>query len=137
MIEIVQVEGAAITFGFGVIAVFVGVWAIRGLLLLVDFTQTRMDGDESPPVNTVRGGARRLGGGAWIGMMERLAIFACLMSGFPEGIAIVLGIKGLARYPELRSPDAATAQAFIIGTFASVMFAAACAGAATGLLGLL
>lgn len=70
----------------------------------------------------------QLRGGRWIGRLERLAVVASLLSGFPEGIAVVLAVKSLARYPELRSTDSATAEKFIIGTFASVLFAAAIAG---------
>ena len=76
-----------------------------------------------------------LRGGALIGALERLAIYASLVAGWPEGIAVVLAIKGLARYPELRSPDQpasvtpqAVAERFIIGTFTSVLWAVACAG---------
>jgi F0F1-type ATP synthase membrane subunit c/vacuolar-type H+-ATPase subunit K len=76
-----------------------------------------------------------LRGGALIGALERMAIYASLVAGWPEGIAVVLAIKGLARYPELRSPDQpasvtpqAVAERFIIGTFSSVLWAVACAG---------
>jgi F0F1-type ATP synthase membrane subunit c/vacuolar-type H+-ATPase subunit K len=75
-----------------------------------------------------------LRGGALIGSLERAAIFAALVAGWPEGIAVVLAIKGLARYPELRSPDQpasvtpqAVAERFIIGTFTSVLWAVTCA----------
>lgn len=67
-----------------------------------------------------------LRGGAWIGALERAAIVSTLLAGWPEGLAVVLGIKGLARYPELRAP--AAAERFIIGTFTSVLWAAGCAG---------
>ena len=76
-----------------------------------------------------------LRGGALIGALERTAIYGSLVAGWPEGIAVVLAIKGLARYPELRSPDQpasvtpqAVAERFIIGTFTSVLWAVACAG---------
>lgn len=76
-----------------------------------------------------------LRGGALIGVLERGAIFASLVAGWPEGIAVALAIKGLARYPELRSPDQpatvtsqAVAERFIIGTFLSVLWAVSCAG---------
>jgi len=68
-----------------------------------------------------------LRGGAWIGTLERLAVSAALIAGWPEGIAVVLAVKGLARYPELRSPGAGASERFIIGTFTSVLWAAACA----------
>lgn len=70
-----------------------------------------------------------LRGGAMIGALERAAIFATLVAGWPEGLAIVLGLKGLGRYPELRNQEATgAAERFIIGTFSSVLWAAACAG---------
>jgi len=76
-----------------------------------------------------------LRGGALIGALERGAIYASLVAGWPEGLAIVLAIKGLARYPELRSPDQpasvtpqAVAERFIIGTFTSVLWSVTCAG---------
>jgi F0F1-type ATP synthase membrane subunit c/vacuolar-type H+-ATPase subunit K len=76
-----------------------------------------------------------LRGGALIGALERGAIYGSIVAGWPEGIAIVLAIKGLARYPELRSPDqpasvtpTAVAERFIIGTFTSVLWAVTCAG---------
>ena len=67
-----------------------------------------------------------LAGGAWIGGLERLAVAASLVAGWPEGVALALAVKGLGRYPELRAP--AAAERFIIGTFASVLWAAGCAG---------
>jgi hypothetical protein len=85
-----------------------------------------------------------LRGGAWIGAFERAAVFGTLVAGWPEGLAVVLALKGLGRYSELRadagSPGAATAadaggvaERFIIGTFASVLWAVACAGVLLGL----
>ncbi|MDQ4008401.1 MAG: hypothetical protein M3211_09940, partial [Actinomycetota bacterium] len=67
-----------------------------------------------------------LRGGAWIGSLERVGIFATLVAGWPEGVAIVLAVKGVGRYQELGEVGAA--ERFIIGTFASVLWAAACAG---------
>jgi len=70
-----------------------------------------------------------LRGGAWIGALERLAVFAGLAAGFPEGVAVVLALKGVGRFPDLRDQGhAGTTERFIIGTFASVLWAAACAG---------
>lgn len=76
-----------------------------------------------------------LRGGALIGALERCAIFGTVVSGWPEGLAIILAIKGLARYPELRGPDQPTtvthhavAERFIIGTFTSVLWSVGCAG---------
>ena len=70
-----------------------------------------------------------LRGGAWIGALERTAIFASLATGQPGGVAVVLALKGLGRYPELRNQEVTgAAERFIIGTFTSVLWAAACAG---------
>ena len=74
------------------------------------------------PVETV------LRGGAWIGFLERGAVAATLLAGWPEGIALVLAVKGVGRYSELREANAP--EAFIIGTLASMLWAAAAAGAA-------
>lgn len=74
----------------------------------------------------VENAGRVLRGGAWIGAMERAAIFTTVVAGWPEGLAVVLALKGLGRYPELREPGAA--ERFIIGSFASVLWALAAAG---------
>ena len=68
----------------------------------------------------------RLQGGAWIGVLERLGIAAGLLAGWPEAIAIVLAVKGLGRYPDLK--EGAAAERFIIGTFTSVLWAAGACG---------
>jgi len=76
-----------------------------------------------------------LTGGAWIGALERIAVTTTLLAGWPEGLALVLAVKGLGRYPELRSADRpGTAERFIIGTFSSVLWACACAGVGLALL---
>jgi hypothetical protein len=69
-----------------------------------------------------------LRGGAWIGALERAAVFAGLAAGFPEGVAVVLALKGVGRFPDLRDDGGAATERFIIGTFTSVLWAAACAG---------
>lgn len=89
-----------------------------------------VDGPDSSAGSMSRAG-EVLRGGAWIGALERGAIFATLVAGWPEGLAIVLGLKGLGRYPELRNEErTGTAERFIIGTFTSVLWAVACAGVA-------
>lgn len=67
-----------------------------------------------------------LRGGLTIGVLERTAVAASVLAGWPGGIAVVMAVKGLARYPELREPDAS--EQFIIGTFTSVLFSLAVAG---------
>lgn len=86
------------------------------------------------PAPPIAAAANVLRGGAWIGMLERLAIFATLIAGYPEGLAIALALKGLARYPELKATTSGAAERFIIGTFTSVLVAAAAAGLARWLV---
>lgn len=77
-----------------------------------------------------------LRGGAWIGVLERAAIFGAVVSGWPEALALVLALKGLGRYPELRNQEhSGIAERFIIGSFSSALWATACAGTAALLLG--
>jgi hypothetical protein len=87
-----------------------------------------VDRDSTEESTIDRAGAI-LRGGAWIGALERLAVFAGLSAGFPEGVAVVLALKGVGRYPDLRDDGSGAAtERFIIGTFTSVLWAAACAG---------
>ena len=70
-----------------------------------------------------------LRGGTWIGALERLALTATLVAGWPEGLAAVVAVKAFARYPELRAgPSTGAVERFIIGTFTSLGWAAVCAG---------
>jgi hypothetical protein len=82
-----------------------------------------------PAAVGVRGGPQDpeiLRGGAWIGVLERAAVAATLLAGSAEGLVVVLAVKGLGRYAELRAP--AAAERFIVGTLASGLCAAACVG---------
>jgi hypothetical protein len=85
-----------------------------------------------PPAQNLAHAGHVLRGGAWIGALERIAIYAALVAGWPEGLAVVLAVKGLGRYPELRAAEdgvrTGAAERFIIGTFASVLWACGCAG---------
>jgi hypothetical protein len=83
-------------------------------------------GDAQPPPDPTPPDPTPLRGGRVIGYLERIAVVAALGLRWPEAIAIVLAVKGLGRYPELREPGAA--EQFIIGTLASVLWAAAAAG---------
>ena len=74
-----------------------------------------------------------LRGGAWIGALERAAVAATLLSGSAEALAVVIAIKGLGRFAELRAP--AAAERFIVGTLASGLWAGACVGVAVLLRG--
>ncbi len=95
------------------------------------------DGDgPRPPAPSIVAAGRVLRGGRWIGGLERVAVFAAMFGGWREGVAVVLAIKGLARYPELAGTTSAAAERFIIGTFVSVLFAIALGCLALWLVGL-
>ena len=76
-----------------------------------------------------------LRGGLWIGYLERLGIVIAILTSYPAGIAVILGVKTLARYAELKSQptpgsdatqankeSSAAIEQFIIGTMASALW---------------
>jgi hypothetical protein len=114
-------------------AVVAGSPVTATVLWLVDRDSVR-GGDHA-----IREAGTVLRGGVWIGVFERAAVFAALASGWPEGLAVVLALKGLGRYSELRGAPATSgspapvahggvAERFLIGSFASLLWACACAG---------
>ncbi|MBC7297326.1 MAG: hypothetical protein H5T82_00275 [Demequina sp.] len=64
------------------------------------------------------------GGGAWVVS----AILGGILASHPEAIAIVIAVKGLGRYPELRGgtgeAGSRAAERFIVGTLSSFLWAA-------------
>ncbi len=64
-----------------------------------------------------------LRGGLTIGVLERLATAGAIVAGYPEALAIVVAVKGVGRFTELDAAEAR--ERFIIGTFASLIWAAA------------
>ena len=72
---------------------------------------------------------RILRGGAIIGVLERLAVCLAILAGQPVAIAYVVAIKGLGRFAELKATPVA-AERFIIGTLASMLWAAGIAALA-------
>ncbi len=76
---------------------------------------------------------RELRGGTWIGVLERLAVTGVVLLGHPEGIAVVVAVKGLGRYPELaRNPE--VSERFVIGSLASLVWAVGLGAAGLALL---
>ena len=108
------------------VTVLAGVLAVTGGGLLTSQVFSFVE----DPERVDRAGAV-LRGGAWIGALERLGVYVALVVGWGPGLAIVLAVKGLGRYPELRNgDDTGVAERFIIGTFTSVLWAVACASVA-------
>lgn len=60
-------------------------------------------------------------GGTTIGYLERLAVVAALLAGFPEALAVVVALKGIGRFSELAT--AAARERFIVGTLSSLLWA--------------
>ncbi|WP_067438298.1 hypothetical protein [Nocardioides jensenii] len=108
-----------------------GLLAVAGGGVVTSSVFALIDGSGAASAGSMRRAGEVLRGGAWIGGLERAAVFLTLIAGWPEGIAITLALKGLGRYPELRTETPGAAERFIIGTFTSVLWAIACAGAAT------
>jgi len=65
-------------------------------------------------------------GGVTIGYLERVAAALALVVGYPEAIAVIVAVKGIARFTELGTPEAR--ERFIIGTLASLGWACLTAG---------
>lgn len=113
----------------GIGVALAGLLAVLGGGPVTSWVFAFIDRHDDPGQPSMRDAGTVLRGGAWIGALERAAIAASLLAGWPSGVALALALKGLGRYPELRSQDnPGTAERFIIGTFTSVLWAAACAG---------
>lgn len=110
---------------------------VPALLRFAD-SRGRTERDDAQPAPGPSAAARALRGGTTIGVLERLAVTGTILLGHPEGVAIVVAVKGLGRLPELagkRAGAAGTAEEadlaaaiserFLIGTLASLLWAAA------------
>ena len=112
---------------FFIVATYIGNFVVRGVLALA---QRRSDNhtattDHDTPHQDVTDdpadASPKLRGGLWIGILERATIFLFLFAGYSAGIAVVIAIKGLARYPDFKD-SSETAEKFIIGTLASLFW---------------
>ncbi|EGD56155.1 hypothetical protein [Gordonia neofelifaecis] len=92
--------------------------AVR-IVLALGGIPTRADNHDDEPDAPLRGGRV-------IGVLERTAVAVSLLLAWPAGLGIILAVKSLARFSELRAPHAS--EQFILGTFASVLWAASFAG---------
>lgn len=138
MLDLV-LKGAVLLAG-GVFAML-GNGVIRWLLRRIDQAARQASEDDVRETRQRLGlvaAQKELPGGRWVGILERIAIYACIVSGFASGMAIVLAVKGLGRYADLKttseSGTSRKGELFIIGTFASVLWAAMWAGVAYGVV---
>jgi hypothetical protein len=127
---------AAIVLAAGLFAAL-GNPVVRALLRRIDRAAVASADDEVAQTRASLGleqAQRELPGGRWIGVLERIGVYACIVAGFPAGIAIVLAVKGLGRYADLatesESGTSRKGELFIIGTFASMLWAGLWAGVA-------
>ncbi|ALG86777.1 hypothetical protein ACH46_10305 [Gordonia phthalatica] len=122
MAAALEPSGRAIVIATQVVAVLAaavtGSAAVR-VVLAAGGIPTRADNHDDEPDAPLRGGRV-------IGFLERTAVAASLLLAWPAGVGVILAVKSLARFSELRAPRAS--EQFILGTFASVMWAAAFAG---------
>lgn len=110
------------------------VLAVVGGSVVTTAAFDQIDGHNEVKAETLEAAGKVLRGGTWIGMLERFVVFTTLVTGYPAGIAYVLAIKGLGRYPELHNQkQPGAAERFIIGTMISVIWAGTCAYVAVGL----
>lgn len=101
-------------------------------------TASDADGDAAEGKSAIPGpdDSSVLRGGTIIGMLERAGVVLCIAFDQPTAIAFIIAVKGLGRYPELKQTPAAS-ERFIIGSLASLTFAAAVGIIARWLLRLL
>jgi uncharacterized membrane protein YoaK (UPF0700 family) len=105
--------------GGGVALAVLGGWPVTAWILSLAAARSADPAGE-------READRALRGGLWIGLLERLAIVGSILVSYPAAIGVVIAIKGLGRYPELREARGASAsERFIIGTLASFCWAGA------------
>ena len=136
---IVLVAGLGVAAALALWSGRVGDWVETGGVLLAVAAAALGGGPVATAVlraaDPDRGPSRRrasdpevLRGGTWIGVLERTAMAATVLAGFQEGLAVLVAIKGLGRFNELKAPVAS--ERFIIGTLASGLWALGCVGVA-------
>jgi hypothetical protein len=74
-----------------------------------------------------------LRGGLAIGLLERAAVTLALAAGQPDAVALVVAVKGLGRFSELRENPGAS-ERFVVGSLASLLWAAVVGTVARALL---
>lgn len=96
--------------------------ALIGWPLVPAFLRLTHSGPGSRPERAGAEDVEVLRGGLWVGIVERALIAGAIVLGRPELMAVVIAVKGLGRFAEIKS-SAAAGERFIIGTFVSIAFA--------------
>ena len=118
-------SGLAIGLGAGLwvltmaISVAGGYWVTGAVLSAARVRPPLAPPPRVPVLNAPAAPQEVMRGGALIGVLERTVITASILAGQVALVAIVLAVKGLGRYPELKAAPAAS-ERFIIGTLTSV-----------------
>ena len=106
-------------------AVLIG-WALTVLVLrgakLPEATMKPKENEDELILETPEPKAEVPRGGTLVGLLERAAVATCVVAGYVELIAVVVAVKGLGRFAELRD-DPAFAERFLIGTLTSMLSA--------------
>lgn len=106
-------------------AILIG-WAVTVLVLrgakLPEATVKPKEGEDEFILETPEPKAEVPRGGTLVGLLERAAVATCVVAGHVELIAVVVAVKGLGRFAELRD-DPAFAERFLIGTLTSMLSA--------------
>lgn len=124
---------AAVVIFAALILSLAGGWLIVRLILwAAKVPEQPADTVSAPGVGTVpllteeeKNTSGALRGGTWIGFLERFAITGALLVNQGSFIAVIVAIKGLGRWADLRDNPEAT-ERFIIGTLASIIWASLC-----------
>ncbi|WP_132994324.1 hypothetical protein [Gordonia zhaorongruii] len=118
-------DGAALIAGLActVLAAAATGSSVVRMVLAAGSIPTRADNHDDPGADA---DVPPLRGGRIIGLLERVGVTVCLLIGWPAGLPVILGVKSLARFSELRAPHAS--EQFILGTFASVLWACGVSG---------
>ena len=111
-----------------------GWWLVPWLLRAASRSADAGPVSEPAPGGSETDPGRALRGGTWIGALERAAVTGALLAGYPAGIAFVIAVKGLGRYPELREHPGSS-ERFVIGTLGSLVWSAAIGALGAVLLG--
>ncbi|MDA2812080.1 hypothetical protein O4J56_15660 [Nocardiopsis sp. RSe5-2] len=109
--DLILDDRTAITVSGLLIATFIGGEVVTHTLHPFYAELKKAEAEEMEPLK---------GAGTAIGWLERSMTYALTVAGRPEAIVVVVGIKALARFPELQSNQKRFAEYFLIGSMSSI-----------------
>lgn len=97
-----------------VVAVAVGAAVVFALTPAIEWALRKIDPDGTGILpGTLRGGR-------WIGRLERAWAYVAVVIGASATLGVLIAIKGLGRFGDLKEAGSAFAERFIIGTLLSL-----------------